>query len=309
MSVVRSRLLLMGVSAALVVGCGGGGKTTGGGGGGGGGSNPTVVTLTFAATPTLLAAQIGSGAFTAQTLSGNTLTLSIPSGTSNYAVAYLCPTQTVGQGQYAEEEVWEASTADGNSLNLTCTYVSGSSGTQGTLTGSLNASAIPGVTSFAVAAQNGNAMGEGGAGGSSATASFTLPAPTGSDRVLVLAYGSSSLGPLAAKNFTNQTVPGALNGGNTVVFGAADQTTIAPITYNNVPSGFSSPSTYVSLQTTSAPVVIALASAATAQYSVYRRTPSKAETSTYSRHLPLQAAIVPHVPIRWQPSPVAARWL
>ena len=51
-----------------------------------------------------------------------------------------------------------------------------------------------------------------------ATASINASAPTGNDRVLVLAYGSESQspwsgGPLAAINFDSQTVPGALNSG------------------------------------------------------------------------------------------------
>ena len=65
----------------------------------------------------------------------------------------------------------------------------------------------------------------------------------------MLAYQNTQTGQgtitslLAAKNFSGVTVPGALNGGSTVVFGAADQTTSEPITYNNVPSGFGTPTT------------------------------------------------------------------
>lgn len=264
---VRSRLLLIGGCFVLLSGCGGGGSTTGSGGGGGG-INPTVVTLSFQATPALVATKIGSGTFAAQAISGNTntLSLSIPSGTSTYAVAYLCPVQTIGQTVYTEEEVWEASVADGNSISLICSYVSGTGPTMGTLTGSLDASAIPGVTSFTLAAQNGAAVIESGGQGSGSTANINTYAPTGSDRVLVLADGPQ--GALAAKNFTNQVVPGALNGGNTVMFGAADQTATAAITYNNVPSGFSAPSTYVALNMGGAQVGLGVNSAATTQYSV-----------------------------------------
>jgi len=38
-------------------------------------------------------------------------------------------------------------------------------------------------------------------------------------------------------------VPGAVNGGNTVTLGAADEVTMQPITYKNVPSGFPAPTT------------------------------------------------------------------
>jgi hypothetical protein len=64
-----------------------------------------------------------------------------------------------------------------------------------------------------------------------------------------MVYGQSmtSQAPLAAKNFDNQTVPGALNGGNSVVFGAADATLPETLTYSNVPSGYGSPSTEIDL--------------------------------------------------------------
>jgi hypothetical protein len=245
MPVVRSRIWILGVIPALLAGCGGGASIASGGGGGG--NNPTTMTLTFAGTamPQLVAAKIGTGAYSAQTLSGSTLTLSLPSGTSTYAVAYLCP--AVGSGQYSSqfEYVWEASITDGSQLYLHCPYAPNLTPN---LTGSLDASAIQGVQSFEILAQNGSSVGGGGANGP--TGSFNIAAPTGTDRVLALAYGSQpgfdsqGAGPVAAKDFDNQTVPGSLNGGNTVVFTASDETTPEPITYNNVPSGFSTPSTY-----------------------------------------------------------------
>lgn len=190
--------------------------------------------------PTAVAAKTGTGAFTAQTLNGSTLTLSIPSGTSDYAVAFLCP--TLGTAPYTSqlEFVWEAATTDGTTLNFLCPY---EPNLTLNFTGSLDASAITGVQSFEVFAQNGSSVGAGGVGGGS-SGNFDIAAPTGTDRVLTLAYGSQGDGPVAVKNFDNQTVPGSLNGGSTVVFGAADETTPEPITYNNVPSGFSTPSTY-----------------------------------------------------------------
>jgi hypothetical protein len=268
-SLARLRFGILGLIAVLIAGCGGSGGGTNDCNGGGcvGGGSPTTVTLTFPIGTSLVAAQIGSGAFTVQTLSANTLSLSIPNGTSNYAVAYLCPVENTGQGESTEEAVWEASTTDGTSENLTCIYNPVSTVGLGMLTGSLDASAIQGVTSFSLAMQNGSALQESGTEGSS-TANFSFSAPTGNDRVLVLASGSASQGPLAAENFTNQTVPGALNGGNTVVFAAADQITPGAITYNNVPSGYSSPSTYVALQMVNAPYAVPLAYEATTQYSV-----------------------------------------
>jgi hypothetical protein len=111
----------------------------------------------------------------------------------------------------------------------------------GALTGSLDASAIPGAASYSMAAQNGNAFREQEGYAlffNGPTANIYTLAPAGNDRVLLLVFDSNKEA-LAAKNFDNQAVPGALNGGNTVVFGAADESTPAAITYNNVPSGYS----------------------------------------------------------------------
>ena len=257
--------------AALVVGCGGGGSSAGGGGGGGGtggGNSSTTVTITFVGPglPVAVAAQIGTGAFAAQTLSHGTLTLSIPTGTSNYAVADLCPAQTTAQPPEQSEFVWEASIADGTSFNFTC---GSAPSVTPNLTASLDATAIPGVQIFFIYSQNGESTSVGGAFGP--TMNFDVPASVGSDRVLVLAYANQSQSPLAAKNFDNQTVPGALNGDNTVVFGTADQTTLEPITYNNVPSGYSSPSTAVALEMGGAGIQeapVGLAGQATTQYAV-----------------------------------------
>lgn len=241
MLVVRSRIWMLGASAFLLAGCGGGGSITGGGGGGGG-SNPNTVSINFRGTsmPQVVAAKIGSGAFAAQTLTGSSLTLTIPSGTNDYAVAFLCPTEGTAPYTSQLEFVWEASVTDGSPLYFTCPY---EPNLTLNFTGNLDGSALPGVQSFEIFAENGSSFGEGGVGGS-ATASFDMAAPTGSDRVLALAYADQGSGPVAAVNFNNQTVPGALNGGNTVAFSASDETTAEPITYNNVPSGFGAPSTY-----------------------------------------------------------------
>jgi hypothetical protein len=243
-----------------------GGSGTGGGstGTGGSGNSATTVTITFygSSMPLLVAAQTGSGALAAKTLSGNTLALSIPSGTSIYSVAYLCPALGTGQSSSQFEYLWEASVLDGTSVGLHCGYQPSPTPT---LSGSLDASAIPGVNSFQINAQTSNSF-NGGYVYNGPTASFDVPAPAGGDRVLVLANTSQADGPAAAKNFDNQTVPGALNGGNTVVFGTADSTIPEQITYNNVPSGFSSPSTYVTLSMNGAAQVFNYGSNATSQY-------------------------------------------
>ena len=90
------------ISFSLITGCGGGRSDNGSAGSGGQDSSPTSVTLTFYdGVPAVAAAKIGSGTYAIQSVNSNKLTLSIPSGTTNFSVAYVC-------GLY--EDVFEAST-------------------------------------------------------------------------------------------------------------------------------------------------------------------------------------------------------
>ena len=281
MPAVDSRLCVIALCAALVAGCGGGAGTTGGGGGGGGGgnggggNNSTTVTVTFGGpvVPVLVAAKIGTGAFASQTLSGDTLTLTIPSGTNNYAVAYLCPNPLAALAHSSQYEyVWEASTADGTSPSFACEANDVLPSQAGNLTGSVDGTALPGgLGEIQIYSQSGNSIFEDAQGGPlTGTTNFNLmQAADGNDRILILAVSEVAPQVLeAAKNFTNQTVPGALNGGNTAVFTTADETTNEAITYNNVPSGFQSPQTYAAFQLSGAAgaTLIPLNMAATTQY-------------------------------------------
>ncbi|MGA9069215.1 MAG: hypothetical protein WB424_03100 [Terracidiphilus sp.] len=186
-----------------------------------------------------MATQIGSGSFAAATLADNSLTLSIPEGTTNFAVAYVCPGYSDGNYQVTEEIVVEASTLDGTSYSESCSTTS-SPGATGTLTGNVDASAISGVNEIGILAQDGTPQAAdflAASGGS-----FSFAAPTGNDRVEVATfddYGSLS----ALKNFSSQSVPGALNDGNTIILSTADMTVQEPITYENVPAGFYAPYT------------------------------------------------------------------
>jgi hypothetical protein len=245
------RVSIWGLGLSLVAGCGGGSS---GGGGTGGGGNPTTVTFTFkGATPTVVAAKIGSGAYAAQSLSSGTLTLSLPSGTTDFAVSYACPPQTfppvgVLTGTSTRQTVFEASTADGTSFTLSCAQTPAK--TQGgTLTGSVDASALPAYSFLQIEAANGDSLSGTVAG---QNGSFSFAAPAGTDRVEVLAYLNSPVGTfppssglVAVRTFDSQPVPGALNGGNPVVFTAADQTIPQSVTYKNVPAGFAAPTLQV----------------------------------------------------------------
>jgi hypothetical protein len=235
-------LSLLASALVFIAGCGGGS----GNGSKDGDDNPTTVSFSFSGgTPTVVAAKIGSGSFTAQAVAGNKLSLSVPGGTSNFAVAYVCTAATASFPTF--QEVFEASVADGSSFTLACLSPL-SSGTNGTLTGSVDASAIPNANLLNIAVDDGSTEFKGGI---IADPNFSLNAPAGNDRVEVLAYNNVAQGAtstatlVAAKNFANQTVPGALNGGTQVVLGAGDATTNQMIAYSNVPSGYSAPSTQI----------------------------------------------------------------
>ena len=224
----------------LIAGCGGNAGSTAGGGGG----SPTAVTFSFSVgAPSAVAAKIGSGSYTAQSLNSGKLSLSIPSGTTSFAVAYVCTVRS----SVVFQEVFEASTADGSSFTLPCAASSSSKQT-GTLSANLDATGIPQATAVSVAAENGDFLVMAGAPFS---ASFSFSAPAGSDRIEVLAYNSVSQGLpsssslVAARNFDNQAVPGTLNGGNQIILGPADETSQQSITYTNIPAGYSAPYTAV----------------------------------------------------------------
>jgi len=236
----------------LIAGCGGSAGGGSGSGGSGGGNSSTTVTFTITGgTPTAVASKVESGSFAAATLTAGNLTLSLPSGTTSFAVAYVCPPVSVNASppyQQTPQNVVEASTLDGTSFSVSCSAAS-STGATGMLTGSVDASAISGTSFVDILAQNGATSSSGSLG--AASGNFSFAAPTGTDRVEVVAFNTAlsgfveSFSMVAAKNLSSQAVPGTLNGGNTVVLGAADQAPLEPITYNSVPAGFSAPTTLV----------------------------------------------------------------
>ncbi len=210
------------------------------------GGGATNITFSFSkGSPTVVAARIGPGAFTSQSLNSGKLTLSIPSGTTDFAVAYRCAAASFP----TFERIFEATIDDGTSFILSCVSP-GKSVSTGTLTGSVDATAISQANLLEVAASAGD---QAVAAGIASDTSFSVTVPAGTDRVEVLAYNSTLQGLqttstlLAARNFDNQAVPGSLNGGNQVVLGATDRTTPQSITYNNVPAGYDAPSTLVEL--------------------------------------------------------------
>lgn len=233
--------------AALICGCG---VSVSNGTSGGG--VPTVITFTITGVaPTAVATKIGSGPFTPATATSGAVTITVPSNQTTFAVAYSCTTTLSPSGNapsvLTEQNVFEATTLDGNSFSAACLAGFGPSSPPAAtaqLTGSIDASAVPGVSYLEILA--GNNAGNGGFNYPFTNAtSFGFAAPTGTDRVLVLAWDavysppapSGSTFLAAARSFDNQAVPGVLNGGNTVVLGLQDETTPVAITYS-LPSGF-----------------------------------------------------------------------
>ena len=69
---------------------------------------------------------------------------------------------------------------------------------------------------------------------------FDVMLPAGNNDIAILALdGSSNI--LGVKMVRAQNVPGAVNGGNTIVFTPSDVTTTQSATVTNVPAGFGSP--------------------------------------------------------------------
>jgi len=239
MSSSSFRLLFCAVVVAGLAGCGG--SSSGGSGGGGGGNNPTIVTYTFNSSansvpPAVVATQVGAGAYSLATLTSSKLILSIPYGETNFSVAYLCPPEvegTIPPTQLNYEYINQASTKDGTLFSASC-FSAQSTTPTGVATVQVNAAAIPGAAGVAV---DGYAM-----PWSSSTLDFSAAIPAGTYDVPITVsmgeYYNSYDNYLAIKILRSQTIPGALNGGASVVFGTSDEVVPQTITYNNLPAGF-----------------------------------------------------------------------
>lgn len=293
-----TRFSFLMVLTVALPGCGS--LITSNSGGSNGANSYTDVTVNFTGIlPTAVATQIGSGSFSSATLSSSSLSLQIPNGTTNFAVAFVCPPETYNTGgsgggdgsgtfdgdgsttiivepsqvrkasklsndrgaglQFAKTQdtsgsnLWTtqqliaASTLDGTSFTTGCSNQAAASPTYGSLTGTIDVSALSYPWLFSVGAENESSGAWLYAGSVSSFQNFTISAPTGSDRVLLSVSNDNPLESdlIAAKSLDNQTVPGALNNGNPVVFNAADAVTNQPIVYENVPAGFPSPTTSI----------------------------------------------------------------
>ncbi len=228
---------------AVLAGCGGSG-----GGGSATPPNPpssagTTMTVTFAgsAMPTAVAVAIGAGAFAQATLSGGQLTFVVPTGTSTFQLAYHCP-PFAGMGTIDDEYVIDASTSDGTSPTLTC-YAAPATTSESV---SVNATALATATNAGAIGTFGYGTYVGSANGT-ASGSFV----NGTNDIAALAIDASN-NLVGVKFVRAQTIPGAINGGNPIVFAASDATTTSTMTVAGIPAGFGATPAYnISYQTAS----------------------------------------------------------
>ncbi len=240
-------LVFLALIVAGVAGCGGAGMASGG-------TPPALPTPTPIAappptiaisftdgTPTAVATQIGTGPFTLASLQNGTVTL--PAGTTKYAVAYVCPPIGVFPAQI--EFIIEAALQDGTAYSLSCfpqaSLISGSV--------QVDASAFPGTEAVMIYGLEGLGGGVSlGGGFVSGPVGYNLP-PGTYDVAVTL---SDCCNILALRMLRAQTIPGALNGGNSIVFTPGDAATITQQTVSvaNVPASFTvSPVSQVTYRT------------------------------------------------------------
>jgi hypothetical protein len=126
-----------------------------------------------------------------------------------------------------------ASTQDSTSVSTKC---SSALPTLGQATLQVNAAAISGAAFVKVGGDQ--------QAWSGSTVSFNAPIAVGTQDVPVYAIDNNGT-VLAVRILRSQTIPGALNGGNPVVFDASDETAPESNAYNNLPSGYTAPYTSV----------------------------------------------------------------
>jgi hypothetical protein len=212
--------------AVLITGCGGSSSNV---------PQSSTVMVTFnGPTPSAVATRIGNGAFTRASLTGNVLSFSLPAGATNYTVAYVCPPPSPFFTPSISESVIEASIQDGTAFTGDCPSLGLVSSVKAT--GTVDARAISGATQVRILGKGallpiflGPPLG--------VFTSFSVDLFPGTQDVAVLAEDATGR-IVAIKVLPAQSVPGPLNGGTTILFGAADATTMQSFTTTNSPAGF-----------------------------------------------------------------------
>ena len=210
----------------------------------GGPSQGTTVTVGFDTQgfDTVAAAvQVGAGPFIPVTVQNSVASFIVPQGTTKYSFAYVCqhPSNEPGQDSFTIEEIVQATTEDATSLQAPCQRgvtlgppppTGGTS--PGSLTGTVDATAISGVGEIDIFEHQGRTQVLSNQG------AFAFPLSPGPNDIAIVAVTGAFQEAAAVKIFRGQTVPGSLNGGNTITFGTSDQTTNQPLIFGNLPSGF-----------------------------------------------------------------------
>jgi hypothetical protein len=207
------------LTTVFASGCGGGAMGTTG-------ATGTTITASFsgATMPSAVAYQAGTtGQFQELTLSGSSVSFTLPAETSAYGFAYICPT-FAAVNAYSNESIIQATTTDTTSLSLACPSLSGS------VSATFDVSAIAGATQTMLCEGYWADQMFGTSG-----VQYIPSAPTGTFDVALVAMGGNNAA-LAIQiqrgvNVTSST---------SIAFPpmtAADELGSAPANITNVPSG------------------------------------------------------------------------
>jgi hypothetical protein len=195
----------------------------------GGSSNSftaTSVTVTFVGpTPSWAGVQIGDGAFVRAAVEDKQLHFRLGNTKMKYSVAYICGDMAIFGVQAF---IIQATGQDEGAFTVSCPEQYGSSPALGSVTGSANATLIPGAAEIFI-----QPLGDwANPALTSNQGSFDVDLPVGTYDVAVVAADPNGW-PLAIKILRSQTVPGAMNRGSPVLFGPSDATTNQPVTVTN----------------------------------------------------------------------------
>jgi hypothetical protein len=193
-------------------------------------------------------------------LTGNQLTLTLPTGTTKFAVAYVCPPIVLPGLTTNNEFVVEATMQDGPAFTASCAGIPAASA----VSGSVNPSLIPGTSDVRITGRQGFSTSVGTSG-----LAFNVTLPTGTNDVATVAVDGSN-NALAVRMLRSQIVPLALNGGGTIFLAPSDATTNQPVTVNGVPIGFAAATTFVDYQTANGTLIVLYNGPAT----LYRAVPA-----------------------------------
>jgi hypothetical protein len=226
-------VILLASLLAISTGCGGASTPIGA-------PTPTTtanaVAISFAApTPVAVAEKIGVGNWMAASLpSSGPLMVQLPPGTTQYGVAFACTSGTPINRQV----VIQADIRDGNAYTVQECGSGPVAPATGSLSGSFDATAIPGASSVDISVDNFST----GTTFATQTGTFNITtAQVGVTDLFAVAFDSAHT-LLAMKIVRSQTVPGVANGGNPITLAASDAIpTTMPISVVNAPAGFNPP--------------------------------------------------------------------